>query len=116
MLGYHPHAHLLIPAGGVTQDGCWVEARKNYLMPVKALSLLFRGMFLEMLQKALPQQRVPNSVWTKRWIVHCQPAVQGAEKVLQHLARYVHRVAFADSRLVRIADGEVTFCYQNCHK
>ena len=44
-LTYHPHVHLLVPAGGVTQDGCWVSARKDYLVPVKALSLVFRGVF-----------------------------------------------------------------------
>ena len=56
-LTYHPHAHLLVPAGGVSQDERWVAARKDYLVPVKALSKVFRGMFLEMLHKALPQQQ-----------------------------------------------------------
>ncbi len=116
MLSYHPHVHLLVPAGGVTKDGRWVAARKDYLVPVGALGLIFRGMFLQMLQKALPQQHVPNSVWTKPWVVYCQPAVQGTERVLQYLARYVHRVAFANSRLVKIEDGQVTFRYQNRKK
>jgi hypothetical protein len=115
-LTYHPHVHLLVPAGGVSPDGRWVAARKDYLVPVKALSKVFRGMFLKMLRKALPRQLVPNSVWTKPWVVYCQPAVQGTEKVLQYLARYVHRVAFANSRLICIADGQVTFRYQNRRK
>lgn len=109
---YHPHVHCLVPAGGVTQDGRWVLARKGYLVPVKALAVVFRGMFLGMLRKALPQQRVPDSVWTKRWVVYCKPAVQGSERVLQYLARYVHRIALANSRLVRVEDGQVTFRYQ----
>ena len=116
MLGYHPHVHLLVPAGGVTENGRWVAARKDYLVPVQALSKVFRGMFIQMLRKALPRQHVPNSVWTKPWVVYCKPAVQGTEKVLQYLARYVHRVAFANSRLVRIEDGQVTFRYQNRRK
>ena len=112
-LNYHPHVHLLVPAGGVTQDGAWVAARKDYLVPVKALSLIFRGMFLEMLRKALPQHRLPSSAWNKKWHVYCKPAVQGTEKVLEYLARYVHRVAFANSRLTRVADGQVTFRYRH---
>ena len=89
-----------------------MAARKGYLVPVQALSVVFRGMFLGMLRQALPQQHAPQSVWTKPWVVYCKPAVQGSERVLQYLARYVHRVAFANSRLVRIEDGQVTFRYQ----
>jgi hypothetical protein len=59
-LAYHPHAHLLVPAGGVTEDGEWVAARKDYLVPVQALALIFRGMFLQLLRHALPQQLLPE--------------------------------------------------------
>jgi hypothetical protein len=111
-LTYHPHVHCLVPAGGVSEDGRWVAARKGYLVPVKALAVVFRGMFLGMLRKALPRQHVPHSVWTKPWVVYCKPAVQGSERILQYLARYVHRIALANSRLVRIEDGQVTFRYQ----
>jgi Putative transposase/Transposase zinc-binding domain len=111
-LTYHPHVHCLVPAGGVSGDGRWVAARKGYLVPVKALAVVFRGMFLGMLREALPRQHVPHSVWTKPWVVYCKPAVQGSERVLQYLARYVHRIALANSRLVRIENGQVTFRYQ----
>lgn len=111
-LAYHPHVHCLVPAGGVTEDDCWVSARKGYLVPVKALAVVFRGIFLGMLRKTLPGQDVPDSVWTKPWVVYCKPAVQGSERVLRYLARYIHRIALANSRLVRIEDGQVTFRYQ----
>ena len=101
-LTYHPHVHCLVPGGGVSQDGRWVAARRDYLVPVKALAVIFRGMFLEMLRKVLPHERIPNSVWTTPWVVYCKPTVQGTEKVLQYLARYVHRVAFANSRLLSL--------------
>ena len=112
-LTYHPHVHCLVPAGGVNQDAEWVAARKNYLVPVEALALIFRGMFLQMLRHALPQQQLPNSLWTKRWHVYCEPTVQGTERVLQYLGRYIYRVAFANSRLISIDDGQVTFRYQD---
>jgi hypothetical protein len=54
-LTYHPHVHCLVPAGGVTQAGEWVAARKDYFVPVEALALIFRGMFLQMVRRALPR-------------------------------------------------------------
>ena len=108
-LTYHPHVHCLVPGGGISQDRRWVAARREYLVPVKALAVIFRGMFLEMLRKALPHERISNSVWTTPWVVYCKPTVQGTEKVLQYLARYVHRVAFANSRLLSLEDGQVRF-------
>ena len=103
-----------MPAGGVTSDGCWLPARKDYLVPVKALSDVFRGVFLQLARKALPQHKFPNVVWTKRWWIDCRPTVHGTERILQYLARYVHRVAFSNSRLIRISDREVTFRYRRC--
>lgn len=111
-LTYHPHVHCLVPGGGVSQDGRWVAARRDYLVPVKALAVVFRGMFLQILGRMFPHERIPNSVGTTRWVVYCKPTVQGTEKVLQYLARYVHRVAFANSRLLSLEDGQVTFRYQ----
>ncbi len=111
-LSHHPHVHLLVPAGGVTKEREWAAARKDYLVPVRALSVIFRGMFLQMLRKALPQQVLPGAVRKKKWHVYCKPTVQGTEKVLRYLGRYVHRTAFANSRLVRIENGQVTFRYK----
>jgi hypothetical protein len=109
----HPHAHLLVPAGGVHEDAQWLAARKDCLVPVKALALIFRGMFLQMVRRALPRQHLPNSLWTKKWHVYREPTIQGTERVLQCLGRYIWRVAFANGRLVRIDGGQVTFRYQD---
>ena len=112
-MAYHPHVHLLVPGGGVREDEVWVAARKDYLVPVIPLAQIFRGMFLSLLRQALPHEPVPKTVWTQAWVVYCKPTVQGADKVLEYLARYVHRVAFANSRLVRVTDEHVTFRYQD---
>lgn len=112
-LTYHPHVHCLVPAGGVSQDERWLAARKDYLVPVKALSKIFRGMFVEMARQTLPEVVLPDVARMKSWVVYCKPAVQGNEKVLRYLARYVHRVAFANSRLVRMEGDQVTFRYQD---
>ena len=114
ILGYHPHVHCLVPAGGVTNDERWLPARKGYLVPGKALSLIFRAMFVQLARRALPKQRFPAAIWTKQWVIDCKPTVQGTERILQYLARYVYRTAFANSRLVDIEGGQVTFRYQKC--
>jgi hypothetical protein len=112
-LTYHPHVHCLVPGGGLTPDGQWRSARPNYLVPVRALSPLFRGIFLDLLVKALPEVPIPNAVWKHKWVVYCKPSVQGAEKVLAYLGRYVHRIAITDSRILAVEDGKATFRYQN---
>ena len=96
-----------------SQEGRWLSARKDYLVPVDALSLIFRGMFLEMAHKALPRANLSGVARTKQWVVYCKPTVQGTERVLQYLGRYVHRIALANSRLVRIEADQVTFRYQD---
>ncbi len=112
-LTYHPHVHCLVPGGGQTPDGPWRPARPNYLVPAPALSPLFRGILLDLLAKALPNVAIPQSARKQNWVVYCKPSVQGAEKVLRYLGRYVHRIAITDSRILKIDDGKVTFRYQN---
>jgi hypothetical protein len=111
---YHPHVHCLVPAGGVSDDQQWLPARQNYLVPVKALSRIFRGMFRDLVAQALPDVIIPEVVWNKEWVVYCKPTIQGAEKVLHYLGRYVHRVALANSRILSIDQDQVTFRYQKC--
>ncbi len=112
-LTYHPHVHCLVPGGGLEPDGQWRPARKDYLVPVRALSAIFSGIFLDLMAKALPDVAIPDSVRRQKWVVHCKPTVQGAENVLTYLGRYVHRIAITDSRILSIEDGKVTFRYQN---
>jgi hypothetical protein len=113
-MGYHPHAHLLVAGGGLSDDGYWIKARRDYLVPVKALSRIFRAVFLKMARKALPQAEIPEIPWNKSWWIDCRATVQGPERVLQYLARYLHKTAFSNSRLINIEDGKVTFRYQKC--
>ena len=113
-LFYHPHVHCLVPAGGVSDDQEWLPARQNYLVPVRALSRIFRGIFKEMVAKELPDLMISKAVWNKEWVVYCKPAIQGVEKVLDYLGRYVHRIAISNSRILSIDDGKVTFRYQKC--
>ena len=113
-LEHHPHVHMLVPAGGLDQDGVWRPARKKkFLVPVRALSRGFRGRFMRLAQKALPEIAFPKEVWDKEWVVFCKPAFNRAKKVLRYLGRYVHRIAITNNRILALKDGNVTFRYQS---
>lgn len=111
---YHPHVHLLVTAGGLSADGTqWFAPRHPaYLVPVQALSVLFRAKLCAALKTAGLLTGVPPGVWDKGWVVHCQPAGRG-EQVLAYLGRYVFRVALSNSRLERIDADQVTFRYRD---
>lgn len=110
---YHPHVHCLIPAGGLSKDGEWLPARKKYLVPAKTLSLIFRAKFMALARKAHPEENFPDTIWNKNWVVYCKPAIQGGSKVLNYLARYVHRVAITNHRIVAMNNGQITFNCKN---
>ncbi|WP_437915619.1 IS91 family transposase [Sorangium sp. So ce302] len=116
-LEWHPHVHLLVPGGGLTPDGhTWRAApprRTHYLVPVRALSKLLRGRFLHRAGRALSTVAVPQITWSKSWVVFAKPVVQGAEKVLEYLGRYVHRTAISDQGLVGFDDRTVRFRYRD---
>ena len=113
-LGYHPHVHCLVPGGALAPDGVtWRRARGQYLVPVRALSVGFRARFLLRLKRVLPHVVVPAAVWKTPWVVYAKPTVQGADRVLRYLARYVHRAAITDARIVRVDATAVTFRYRD---
>ena len=113
-LRYHPHVHLLVTAGGLSADGVtWMApTHRHYLVPVKALSQIFRAKICAALKHAGLLDQVSPDIWTKPWVVHCQHAGRG-QKVLAYLGRYIFRVAIANSSLERIHDDHVTFRYRD---
>jgi hypothetical protein len=116
-LAYHPHVHCLVPAGGVCADRrTWLDARATYLVPERALSRIFRGLFSELVARRAPQLRLPDAIWHTDWVVYCKPTIQGTQRVLDYLGRYVHRVAITNRRIVSIDDGQVTFRYKHARQ
>jgi hypothetical protein len=103
-----------VTAGGLSADGTgWVAPKYgNYLVPVHALSQIFRAKICAALNHAGLLDQGPRDIWTKPWVVHCQHAGRG-QKVLDYLGRYIFRVAIANSSLERIEDGQVTFRYRD---
>jgi Putative transposase len=134
-LTLHPHLHVLATGGGLScnargerdEQPCWRSCRPGFFLPVRVLSRLFRGKFLAGLRQAQQEERLlwseeaeAESVaqWLARlreqeWVVYSQAPAAGAEVVLKYLARYVHRVALSNSRLVQVSDEAVTFTYKD---
>jgi hypothetical protein len=131
-LDYHPHLHCVVPGGGLSLDETrWVRCQPGFFLPVKMLSRFFRGKFLAMLKTAhrrgeltlagrlqpLASPAAFNSwltpIYQKEWVVYAKPPWNGPQQVLKYLARYTHRVAIGNSRLVSIDNGQVSFRYKD---
>jgi hypothetical protein len=111
-LAYHPHIHYLVPAGAWRDaEKIWVPARHNFLLPVRALSRLFRGKFQQALRRTACYVRIPAHVWQQEWVVHCE-AVGSGLSALKYLAPYIFRVALSNNRLLKLEGDRVTFRYR----
>jgi hypothetical protein len=119
----HMHVHALVASGALTPDGRWINSRRGFLFPVKALSKVFREKFIEALGQAREQGRLHDSdtmsgkTWRQLltdlrrhdWVVYARQPLGGPAQVLDYLARYTHRVAISNERLVSMENGIVTF-------
>jgi len=108
---YHPHVHYLVTGGGLTDDGYWRSSRKDFLVPVIALSRIFRAKLRDALKKTALFAQVEPRIWGKDWVVHSEPVGSGAQ-AFQYLAPYIFRVALSNNRLRKLHNGQVTFSYK----
>ena len=128
----HPHLHCIVPGGGPSPDGeRWMAASERFLLPVRVLAPVFRGKFLAGLKQLYQEGQLSltggadklrdpfeflnllDRLYQKSWWVYNKPPFGGPEQVLKYLARYTHRVAISNHRLVAVADGKVTFTYKD---
>ncbi len=131
-LEHHPHIHYIVPAGGLAPDGSrWIDSSPRFFLPVKALSKTFREKFCNQLGElfqqdslqfhgSLQQLALPDTfshfLWQlsqKDWVVYAKPPFGGAEHVLNYLARYTHRVAISNQRLVACENQRVSFRWKD---
>ncbi len=129
---HHPHIHMIVPGGGLSRDGQrWIASRAGFLLPVRVLSRLFRRLFLSGLlalhaagqlgffgevqeladRRAFLRYLAP--LRRKNWVVYAKPPFAGPEAVLAYLARYTHRVAISNRRLLAMDERGVTFHYKD---
>jgi len=125
---FHPHLHCVVTGGGLSSDGArWVPGRARYLLPVKVLGKLFRGKFLDALDRAWKESKLDlagstsdladpiawsafrDRLYQKDWVVYAKPPFGGPGHVFRYLGRYTHRVAISNHRIVAFKDGHVTF-------
>jgi hypothetical protein len=131
-LSHHPHVHCIVPGGGLSADGQrWIACRKGFFLPVRVLSRLFRRLFLEKLMAAHARGRLGffgelshladparfrahlAPLRQAEWVVYAKPPFGGPAAVLAYLARYTHRVAIANSRLISMDDHAVRFRWKD---
>jgi Putative transposase/Transposase zinc-binding domain len=123
-LQFHPHVHCVVPGGGLSPDGTrWVASPSHFFLPVRVLSRVFRGKFLDGLRVAFNNgelrfaadefDRALSAAARTDWVVYAKPPFGGPEQVLKYLARYTHRVAISDARLLDFEDGMVRFRYKD---
>jgi Putative transposase len=129
---HHPHVHMIVPGGGISLDGSkWISCSEDFLLPVPVLSRLFRGKMLAMLKTAHEAGRLQffgthahladkaafkswlEPLYDTKWHVHAKRAFAGPEAVLAYLARYTHRVAISNRRLIKADETGVTFRYKD---
>jgi hypothetical protein len=131
-LHHHPHLHCVVTGGGIAPDRRrWIACRRQFLLPVKLLSRLFRAKFVAFLKNAFDQgelgfhrqleplgEKTNFASWLREiarseWVVYAKPPFGGPHQVLKYLARYTHRVAISNQRLVALHDGQVTFRWKD---
>jgi hypothetical protein len=117
----HFHLHCLVPAGALSLDHSrWISARKNFLFPVQALGLVFRGKFLDLLKQACDKgkietitQQAIKELRKKNWVVYSKKPFGSPKTVLDYLGRYTHRVALSNDRILSLQNGEVILTYRD---
>lgn len=114
-LQYHPHIHYVMPGGAFDgETRRWQGCSSAFLLPVRALSPIFRAKFRDAIDAAGLLGEIPSQVWAIDWNVNCQPVGDGAA-TMRYLSRYVFKVAIAESRIVAVDDEVVRFQYRKAH-
>lgn len=122
-LQYHPHIHMLVPAGGLAGDGMeWVRSNKKFFVPVKVLSKIFRAKFLQLLQESIDKgdigftsnfSALKEALYKKNWVVYAKKPFAGPGQVIKYLGRYTHRIAISNSRIIAHKNNKVDFYWKD---
>lgn len=120
-LQYHPHIHMLVPAGGMSEDNMeWIHSGKKFFAPVKILSRVFRGKFSSMLE-SLTADGIINAdlpamkaeLYKKDWVVYAKKPFAGPAQIINYLGRYTHRIAISNSRIINHQNNKVLFWWKD---
>ena len=122
---YHPHVHMLVPAGGLSDDAMeWIKAKNSFLVPVKVLSKIYRARFCSKLKSMIANNvltlpdgtdvnALQKTLFKKHWVVYAKGTGKTVNHALEYLARYTNRVAIGNDRITNIENGQVSFRYKD---
>ena len=125
-LGFHPHVHCIVPAGGLSKHGKWNQAKSNgdFLFPVRALSSLFKGKLLHGIHKLYLSNKLylsprlkaqywntKNKLYGIKWNTYSKKAFGGPQQVLEYVGRYTHKICISNQRINCVSDHTVSFKY-----
>jgi len=125
-LSYHPHIHCIVTGGGLSPDRKkWLHAKKEFFLPVRVMGKLFRGKFLSYLKKEYLRGTITidgekrnfvsilDGLYACNWVVYAKPPFKKPETVFEYLARYSHRIAISNHRIVKIENNSVFFRWRD---
>jgi len=130
-LQLHPHIHCIVPAGGLSKNGDWVNPRRGnakFLYPIPAMNLVYKAFFIRHIRTALEDgllvlppdfpkgtayQQWKDKLYKKKWVVYAKPPFSKVKNVVDYLARYSHRIALTNRRIINVTDKIVTFRYKD---
>ena len=124
-LMYHPHIHMVVPGGGLSEDHMeWINSGRKFFVPIKVIGKIFRGILCRYIENGinngdikLPENqnwaKLKNQLYAKDWIIYAQKPLGGVTSVIRYLGRYSNRVAIANSRIIQVINGNVSFCYKD---
>jgi len=125
-LVYHPHLHMIVPAGGLSEDQMeWISSGRKFFLPVKALSQVFRGILCRLIDENIANSEIclPDATpdfktlktqcYRKNWVVYCEKPFNTPDSLIQYLGNYTHRVAISNNRLQQYENGKVSFSYKD---
>lgn len=126
-MNYHPHIHVILLGGGLTAKNQWRDKGEEFFLPVKILSKLFRGKYMDELKRLWNEKKLQfhgssekyrnhyvfkellNTCYEKDWIPHCKKTFNGAQSVINYLGKYTHRIAISNHRIIRMNEDTVTY-------
>ena len=126
-MNFHPHIHVILLGGGLTAKNQWRDKGEEFFLPVKILSKLFRGKYMDELKRLWNEKKLQfhgssekyrnhyvfkellNTCYKKDWIPHCKKTFNGAQSVINYLGKYTHRIAISNHRIIRMNDDTVTY-------
>jgi hypothetical protein len=130
-LEFHPHIHMIVTGGGLTKEHKWRNSRKNFFIPVKVLSKVFRGKFLHYLKQAHLNDSLSffndnlkfensnvfknllDKLYSTDWYSYAKKPFDGPHAVIEYLGRYTHRISISNNRILKIENDRVFFSYKD---